>query len=217
MAEALRLIGFEHSVYTWIVRLTLDKLGLAADYVETDPFAHPPDPVLARYTPLDRVPVLEHDGFRLTETAAICGYLNAIGGGDLVPDDMRRLARMRQVIGLVDADVYPVLVRQVFSPGYYLPRFTGAPLDGEAVALGLARAAPVLSVLDDIAREGLQLHGGSLSLADLHLAPMISYAMRVPETAACLERFPALGTWWERMREDAALRRTDPLGPDLPV
>ena len=33
MAEPLRLIGFEHSVYTWIVRLVLDVLGFEGSFL----------------------------------------------------------------------------------------------------------------------------------------------------------------------------------------
>ena len=218
MAEPLRLIGFEHSVYTWIVRLVLDVLELPFDYVETDPFADPPDPLLARYTPLDRVPVLAQGSFQLIETVAICRYLVALTGDRmLLPRDPRGMARMAQVIGLADADVYPIMVRQVFSAGYYEPRIMGAATDADRVAAGLLRATPVLSLLESIAAEGLQLGNGALSLADLHLAPMISYLTRVPEGAALLADHRALSAWWKKMRRHPVLLRTDPLGPALPA
>ena len=73
MADRLTLIGFEHSVYTRIVRMALIELGLEANYVEANPFTN--DPVLDEYTPLGRVPVLRHGDFTLTETAAILRYL----------------------------------------------------------------------------------------------------------------------------------------------
>ncbi|MEW9918201.1 glutathione S-transferase family protein [Marimonas sp. MJW-29] len=212
MAEALRLIGFEHSVYTWIVRLALREMGLSAEYVEADPFADPPDPVLARYTPLNRVPVLEHGRFRLTETAAILRYLDAISGGpSLQLDDPKAQAQMLQVIGLADADVYPVMVRQVFSPGYYQPVVLGGSADPARVAEGLRRAGPVLSVLEQIAGEGRQLAGGALSLADLHLAPMFSYFTRLPEGDTALRSYSALHDWWAWISARETLRQTDPL------
>lgn len=212
MAEALRLIGFKHSVYTWIVRLALAEMGLSADYVEANPFADPPDPVLARYTPLGRVPVLEHGGFRLTETSAICRYLDVIAPGpSLQPDDPKALARMAQVIGLADADVYPIMVRQVFSAGYYAPVILGQTGDRRRVAEGLTAAGAVLGVLEDIAGEGLQLGGGKVSLADLHLAPMMSYFTRVPEGLSALGGYPRLASWWHWIEERMTLRDTDPM------
>lgn len=56
----------------------LREMGMDADYSEANPFAEDPDPILARYTPLRRVSVLEHGGVVLMETAAILRYLDHI-------------------------------------------------------------------------------------------------------------------------------------------
>lgn len=211
MAERLRLIGFEHSVYTWVVRFALAEMGVEAAYVETNPFLDPPDPVLARYTPFDRVPVLQHGDLLLTETAAIVRYLDAISDQvSLQPSDPIAAAQMNQIIGIVDADVYPVMVRQVFSPGYYTPVMLGLPADPGRVAQGLERAQPALSVLERIAQEGRQLDGAEISLVDIQLAPMMSYFTRVPEAAEVLVRYPALHRWWKKTQQRAALVSTDP-------
>ena len=212
MAEALRLVGFQHSVYTWIVRLALREMELAADHVEANPFADPPDPVLARYTPLNRVPVLVHGPFRLTETGAILRYLDTLSTRpSLLPQEPQAQARMAQVIGLADADVYPVMVRQVFSGGYYRPVVMGEAADAEALSQGLLRAAPVLGLLEEIAAEGRVLTGAALTLADLHLAPMLSYFLRVPEARSLLASYPALDHWWAMMARNAHLCATDPM------
>lgn len=212
MAEPLRLIGFEHSVYTWAVRFALAEMGLRAEYVEANPFADPPDPVLAHYTPLRRVPVLQHGDFLLTETAAILRYLDAISGGpSLQPQDPIAAAQMNQIIGIVDADVYPVMVREVFSAGFYNTVVLGQAVDIARVTAGLERSGAALSVLERIAEDGLQLQGTALTLADVHLAPMMAYFLRVPEAAAALARYPALTLWWRVMGSRAALISTDPL------
>ena len=125
MAE-LTLVGFRYSVYTRIVRMALSEMSLKADYVEADPFADPPDPVLTEYTPFDRVPVFCDGSFCLTETAAILRYLDRLGPRPtLVPRGPKAAARMAQVIGIADAYCYGTLVRQVFSHGYYRPPFCG--------------------------------------------------------------------------------------------
>ena len=215
MAEPLRLIGFEHSVYTWAVRFAMAEMGLTADYVEANPFADPPDPVLARYTPLRRVPVLQHGDLLLTETAAILRYLDALSAGpSLQPEDPVAAAQMNQIIGLVDADVYPIMVRQVFSPGYYTPVVLGLPGDDAPVTHGLVQAQPALEVLERIAGQGRQLTGDVLSLADLHLGPMMSYFTRVPAAAEALTGTPALARWWQTVSLRPALRATDPLKGD---
>ncbi|WP_299880953.1 glutathione S-transferase family protein [uncultured Sulfitobacter sp.] len=212
MADPLRLIGFEHSVYTWAVRFALGEMGHVAAYVEANPFADPPDPVLARYTPLKRVPVLQHGDLLLTETSAILRYLDAISDGvSMQPDDPIAAAQMDQIIGIVDADVYPVMVRQVFSPGFYTPVVLGGERDDARVTEGLEGAKPALGLLDRIAGEGRQLSGAVLSLADIQLAPMMAYFLRVEAAGEMFKRYPALVAWWQVMGARPALRSTDPM------
>ncbi len=210
MADPLTLIGFRHSVYTCIVRMALIEMGLKADYIEADPFADTPDPVLAAHTPFGRVPVLRHGAFILTETSAILRYLDALSAHpSLIPVEPKAAGRMAQVIGIVDAYGYMPLVRQVFSHGYYRPAM-GEPFDPAEVARGLVQAEPTLSALDSIAAEGLQLTGDAISLADLHLAPMIAYFAIVAEGDASLRRYSALAAWWDRSKARASLVATDP-------
>lgn len=212
MAEPLRLIGFEHSVYTWVARFALAEMGLEAEYVEANPFAEPPDPVLARYTPLQRVPVLQHGQLLLTETAAILRYLDTISTRpSLQPQDPIAAAQMNQIIGIVDADVYPVMVRQVFSAGFYNPVVMGTAQDSGRVAAGLERLKAALGLLERIAGEGRQLNGAGLSLADIHLAPMVAYFLRVPEAATVFDLHPALARWWQVVGTRGALVSTDPM------
>ena len=208
MADALTLVGFKHSVYTRIVRIALIELGMTAAYVEADPFA--PDPVLGTYTPLGRVPVLQHGDFTLTETAAILRYLVRISDlNTLLPTTPRAMARMDQVIGIVDAYAYVPWVRQVFSNGFYAP-LMNEPGDPGQVTTGLGAGAPALHALDAIAREGLVLDRRALSLADVHLAPMIDYLVRVDAGATALQNHPALSAWWAARAQWPALRATDP-------
>lgn len=189
----------------------LIEMDLQAEYIEANPFASEPDPVLARLTPVGRVPVLGHGDFILTETAAILRYLAALSGRrDLIPEDPRAMARMAQVVGVVDAYAYQPLVRQVFSQGFY-QAYLGKAGDPEIVARGLALSEAPLNALENIADEGLQLNGGYVSLADLHLAPMIEYFVRVPAADALLRRYPALSTWWAQMQSYPPLVQTDPL------
>lgn len=115
------------------------------------------------------------------------------------------------MIGLIDADVYPVMVRKVFSQGFYLPHVQGTPGDIAILSDAFKEAVPVLSLLEQIAEDGRVLNAQRLSLADLHLGPMMSYFTRVPEGRAVLAGYPALSRWWDWMRGNSSLRATDPL------
>src|SRR5579864_6082080 len=101
---SLVLHGYRYSVYNRIARLALAEKRVAYDRVEVNPFA--PD-VPASYRalhPFGRVPALVHDGFTLYETGAITRYIDrAFPGPALQPKEARAVARMDQVIGVVDA------------------------------------------------------------------------------------------------------------------
>ncbi|SFT06986.1 glutathione S-transferase [Sulfitobacter marinus] len=214
MAEGLTLIGYRYSVYTRIVRVALIEMGLEATYHELNPFSSAPNPKLLEYTPFGRVPVLQHDGFTLTETSAILRYLDAVGPGlSLVPTVPHQMARMAQVIAITDFYGYVPLVRQVFANAVFAPMME-EPADPIAVSDGLKAALPVLQSLDMIAAEGHQLNGIDISLADLHLAPMISYFAMARQGAAMLDGFPALQRWWQGVADRPSLLQTDPFtGP----
>lgn len=208
--SALTLWGYRYSVYTRIAKMVLALRDVPYHSAETNPFDDPPDPALARITRFGRVPVLDHDGFVLSETTAICRYVAAaFPGAALVPATPRAAARMDQVIVIIDAYGYQSMVRQVFSHAVFRPMIH-APTDSAQIAKGLADAAPVLATLNTIAAEGLVLTAPTLTLADLHLAPMIGYFAMAPEGHAALGQYPALLQWWAHMQHLPAYLKTDP-------
>ena len=207
MAE-LSLTGYRYSVYSRVVRMGWHEMGLSADWVEADPFAEPGH---AGLSPFGRVPVLRHGDFTLYETSAIMLYLNGISGASLVPIEPRALARMQQVIGIVDAYGYRCLVRQVFSQAVFNPAFD-EPADPAEINAGLKAARPVLTALEAIAQEGLQL-GDRLSLADLHLAPMIACFDMAPPGRDMLSAHPFLTAWFRRIEQRSSFRATRPPAP----
>jgi glutathione S-transferase len=205
----LTLHGYRYSVYVRIARLVLAEKGLAYDRVEVDPFAPAiPADYLALH-PFGRVPTLVHDDFVLYETGAITRYLDrAFGGPTLQPQETRALARMDQVIGIVDAYAYWPLVRQVFSHRAFRPAL-GRPADEAEVAQGLAAAAKVLGALEALAAEPF-LVGPAISLADFHLGAMIAYFTMAPEGSALLDNHARLAAWWRRLRRRPSFAATDP-------
>ena len=210
MAEGLHLIGYGPSVYTRIVRMALVELGLSATYTEADPFAEPPDLLLADMSPFGRVPVLQQGDFTLTETSAILRYLDLIGPSrSLVPQDAKAAGQMAQVIGIVDFYGYIPLIREVFAHGYHYDSVGLAP-DLEKLKHGLTASEPVLGALEMIAQQGRVLGAQTFSLADIHLAPMVDYFVKVPAAKALLAQKPALCAWWSEAQNRSSLAETDP-------
>ena len=117
---------------------------MAYERVEVNPFApEVPASYLALH-PFGRVPALVHDGFALYETGAIIRYIDrAFPGPALQPTEPRALARMDQMIGIVDAYAYWPMVRQVFSHRVFRPtdRPAGRRGGDRARARGLGQGA----------------------------------------------------------------------------
>lgn len=206
----LTLYGYRYSLYTWIVRATLFECGLQAEYVETDPFAGGGFSA----QPFGKVPLIEHDDFRLYETGAIARYLARLGSNvSLVPEETRQAARADQIIGIVDSYAYWPLVRQVASHGFFRPAM-GLESDDSELALGLAAAPRILAALDRLVGDQGVLMTGDLSLADLYLGPVIAYFTMVPEGEKLLLEYPRLSRWWDAVRERRALDLTRPTSPN---
>lgn len=207
---ALTLIGYRFSIYTRIVRLVLAEKRLRATLVEVDPFRPPLPADFLALNPFGRVPVLQHGPFTIHETAVICRYLDeALPGPVLQPEDARDRARMAQVVAIADADGYRPLVRQVFAHRVFRPA-EGLVPDPAILAAGLEAAGLVLRVLDGIVQEGRVLGPERITLADLHLAPIIAAFVQAPEGADLLADHAALSGWWDGIRGRSSLRDTDP-------
>ena len=207
MAE-LVLTGLGVSVYTRVARMALAEKGLSYRFEAVNPFVDAPDPVLARLTPFNRVPVLTHDGFSVYETAAILRYLEAaFPEPSLAPEGARAAARMAQVIGVVDSYAYWPLVRQVFSQRVFRPLEGLAP-DEDEIAKGLQAAGPVLGALEGFAAEGLAQNRSAMTLADIHLAPMLDYFAMAAEGAALLGQYPQLSDWFGWVQQQPSFRAT---------
>jgi glutathione S-transferase len=204
------LHAYHYSVYAWIARLVLREKDVSHDHVEVNPFAtNVPAEYLAMH-PFRRVPTLVHDGFVLYETAAITRYIDeAFPGVALQPTAIRSRARLTQIIGVIDAYGYWPMVRQVYSHRVFRPRM-GQQADEAEIESGIAASERAVQALEALAGDGGFLIDDRLSLADLHLAPMMAYFTAADEGCAVLARLPKLSNWWNMMRHRPALVATDP-------
>ena len=211
---SLSLYGYRYSVYSWIAKLALYEKGVDYEWIEVDPFAPDVAPDYLRIHPFKRVPALSHDGFVLYETRAITQYIDeGFRGPALQPTDPRQRARCNQIISIVDSYAYWPLVRQVYAHRVFR-KLLGQAYDDAEVEKGLMAAPHVLGALEAIAEGTVFLCGSEVSLADIHLAPMIGYFVRATEGALVLGRYAKLLAWWSAMSSRAAYRGTE---PDLPA
>lgn len=213
----VELHGYKYSVYAWIARFALHEKGVDYAWVEVDPFA---DDVPAAYLalhPFCRVPTLVDGGFTLYETGAITRYLDEkFDGPVLQPTAPEARARVNQILSIVDSYVYWPLVRQVFSHGAFAARI-GGPADRAEYDRGIAAAPRVLDALDRLAAGGEYLVGDTLTLADIHLAPMLSYFATDDGGRALLQQRERLNTWWSAISTRPAFVETMPHLPEPPT
>ncbi|MET4390714.1 glutathione S-transferase [Bradyrhizobium sp. F1.4.3] len=210
---AIELHGYQYSVYSWIARLALHEKGVAHNWIEVNPFAETiPASYLATH-PFKRVPALIHAGFIAYETGAITRYVDeAFDGPRLQSMEPRERARGNQIMSIVDSYAYWPLVRQVFSHGVFRPRM-GLPVDKDEFRKGLEAAPGILAALEAAAGGGPYLCGNQVSLADIHLAPMIGYFVLSDQGRALLQKHPAVSYWWSEFSARAAFVATRPRLP----
>jgi glutathione S-transferase len=214
---SVTLHGYKYSVYAWIARMALHEKGVPYQWIEVDPFA---DDVSAAYRalhPFVRVPTLVDGEFALYETGAITRYVDdAFDGPRLQPNSAKDCARVSQIISIIDSYAYWPLVRQVFAHGVIGPRI-GRPSDAAEVARGLDAAPRILHALNDLATGAPFLVGDGLSLADIHLAPMIAYFTAAEDGRALFDRHDKLPAWWAAVSTRPAFVATRPQLPEPPA
>jgi glutathione S-transferase len=196
-------------VYTRIARLVLEEKGVHYRFQEVDVFAAsgvPPEH-LGRH-PFGRIPVLGHDGFMLYETGAITRYVDdTFPGPVLQPAAPASRARMNQIISSLDAYAYRPMIWDIFVQRISVPRSGGVP-DEHAIQTALPTARTCLSVLAAQLAERHYLVGDSLSLADLHAAPMLMFFSATPEGSELLEEHPIWQAWLRQMSARESVRST---------
>ena len=202
----LELHGFRYSVYTWIVRFALVEKGLEYRAIEVNPFSEEGHPA----HPFGKVPLFVDKGFRVYETSAITRYLDAaFPEPSFQPRDIKERARSDQVIAVIDNYAYWPLVRQIFSQGYFNRAF-GLEVDQAELSRGLNTSPQVLAALNELIAEQGILTTGQLSLADIHLGPVISYVDMAPEGATLLKSYPKLSLWWNEISKRPGMAQSKP-------
>lgn len=209
MNDKPRLFGADYSVYVRTARLALLEKDVDHDLVPVDIFSGDgvPDWYLEHH-PFKRIPAFEHGSLRLFETSAITRYVDeAFDGPSLQPSSPKDRAVMNQIIGIVDQYAYRAMVW-----GVYVERISN-PRDGRAandalIAGSLATARTCLDVLSGLIDRREWLASNALSLADLHVAPVMAYFAMAPEGEALLGEYSNLSLWWERMARRPAIRQT---------
>jgi glutathione S-transferase len=192
------------SPYALVAFVSLIEKGLEFEIETLDLAARAHhDPNFARQSITRRVPTLIDGGFALSESSAICEYLDeAFAGTRLYPTDPRDRARARQIQAWVRSDLMPIREER---PTFVV--FCGAKrpaLSKHASEAAAALCTAALALLDGRTD---YLFGG-WSIADVDLAMMLQRLIalgdpipqRLVDYAQLQWRRPSVQQWIQKKR-----------------
>jgi maleylacetoacetate isomerase len=207
---ALRLYTYWRSSAAYRVRIALASKGLEYESVPRHLLRGGGEHRSAEYlatNPQGLVPALEHDGHVVTQSLAICEYLEEVyPQPPLLPADPRGRATVRAMALAVACDIHPLNNLSVLQ---YLRGELGQDDDAVTRWIGhwINRGFTALEQL--IARnsaDGLHCYGSSVTLADVFLVPQVANSRRVQLDLSPYPRLSAVVRHLESLPAFAAAR-----------
>jgi glutathione S-transferase len=190
--------GFQRSTYVNMVRLVLTHKEVPFEFNDLESVMGTPAHLALH--PFNRVPILEHDGFRVYETSAIVTYIDeAFEGPRLQPDTPRDRARMMQWIGAVGSYYYYWIVYHLGHERNVFPELGITP-DEKVVAAALPNIENALNVLErELADRQTFLIVDQPTLADFVMLPMVTSLNFHKDGQDMLAARPRILKWRERL------------------
>ena len=159
--------------------------------------------------PFGRIPIFEHDGFRLYETQAILRYLDRVlPTPALTPADPKRAARMDQVMNINDWYLFHGVGNVIIFHRVVGPRVMGTTPDENAIEAAMPKAHVVFNELARLLAQQPYFAGDTISLADLMIAPALEFFSLTPEWSELGAPHANLVAWLARMQARPSMMAT---------
>jgi glutathione S-transferase len=198
----ITIYGTPISTYVRTVRLLLEEAGADYELKSVDIFdgENQTAEYLAKQ-PFGKVPAVEVDGEVLYETSAITDYLDTIvAHNKFSPADPLTRARMRQIMGIVDSYLYPVVIGTIVIQRLIVPS-QGGTTDENQVKAAVAPAQTAIGAIEALTVGSPYLLGSEINIADFYLIPIFIYFSQTPEFDTVLAQAPKLQAWWKQASE----------------
>ena len=182
------------------VMLFCAEAGIAYEPVVVDIMTgeHLREPFLS-LNPSAQVPVLDDDGFVLTESSAIIKYLADKHGSPAYPKDLRARARVNERMDWFNTNYYREWAYHLIYPQVF-PHHVRKPdaVQTATLAWGKEKAEQWLAVLDRHVLGGqTYVCGDQLTIADYFGAELIGVGDLI---RVSLARYPNIARWMKAMR-----------------
>ena len=146
--------------------------------------------------PFGQVPAIEHDGFALFESRAICRYLDEVlDGPKLIPGDARQRAVVEQWISVESANFTPHAMKIIYQ--LFFGPMRGQTPDPKVIESARTTLGHTVSIMETRLVRSEYLAGPAFSLADLVYLPYIEYLFACGQ-GDLITGHPLVGAWWAR-------------------
>ncbi|MGI9324117.1 MAG: glutathione S-transferase family protein [Pseudomonadales bacterium] len=197
---------YEHtfSIVPWRVRIALSEKGVVYDSIATNLYSKEPTPEFLELNPFAQIPVLDDNGFVVSESIAILEYLEEkYPHPALLPADLKSRALVRNLL-CWGSDYWPPAWKKWMAPR--LPNGLGEPWTEASVAQGRKELCYHLDVLEKQLGSNDWLVA-DYSLADIGYAPFVLVLDRV-ELGDEIEKRARVKRWVERLQSRRAIVET---------
>jgi glutathione S-transferase len=203
---ALQIIGAPQSNYVCVVRIACLEKGVPYTLVP----AIPHSPEVDAIHPFGKIPVMRHGDVTLSESRAICFYIDhTFDGPSLAPRNPVEGGRTEEWISLVNTHIDPLLVRQ-YLRAHFFPGTPDSSPDRAAIDAALPKMEQHFAVLDRAVAKTGHLVGDTFTLADINLLPILYYMDKMPESSEMLRRHASLRSYFDRHMSRPSARETAP-------
>ena len=202
----LQIIGAPQSNYAWVSRIACREKGVPYTLVSVMPHTAEVEAI----HPLGKIPALRHGDLTLAESRAICFYIDhAFDGAPLVSRDPAEGARTEQWISIVNTH-FDALVARPYVGAYFFPGTPDGSPNRPIIETALPKLEAQFAMLDRAVAKTGHLVGGSFTLADMNVLPMLFYLHHLPESRVMVRRNASLEAYYERHMARASVKEAIP-------
>lgn len=199
--QPVHIVGVQFSSFTRAVQFCCEEIGLQytlGTQVDGKNYALR-TPELGALNPFSKVPVLLDAGRAIYETQSICRYLdNQYNQSRLQPADAWQKAQVDQWCAAITAYVDKVIVRNYLLE-FLFPKGENGSVREDAVAAAIPEVIHIVDVLERQLGERNFLVGDQMSLADVMLAPIVTYLVKAPHNSDLVKQGSVLRIYAERI------------------